>query len=181
MSAGACPYCGSARVLWDDMMGYRVCAECGSVLEDIMEEDHRPSSRIREQTARVTRREFGSPKPRVPELGEVRRSESMVAALSKKAASNLKSPLVSRVLEYINSEPELASRTFRSRVALAVYIASRLEGYPHAAALRRASAKAGVSLVGFSRTIKRYRGLLWSIVVRVREEIERERRSMGPS
>jgi len=148
-----CPYCGSQHLVWDDYSGFLVCAECGAVIEQLIDEES--ASLHHEGTQLVTR------KQRLPNIS---RSETLPLPLRENSLSSGQAGDKLDVREARNEQSDsykelidmLASRAVavisqhynrnsRALIALSYYAAAKALGTSHSAALELSASMAGLS------------------------------------
>jgi len=180
--AYACPYCGSHKLVRDHATGALVCAECGSVLEEYMDDsvawrvEARPS---RKRGPRYTVRWHG-PRKLGGWLGRVyvRRGQwlRLVSYTTGKAYAILEEK--SRAYEALREalgEEFVRSRRARTVASLVVYIEARAEGMSKRAALSLAHRETGANMKHLEALLREYRDQVEEAVQRVREKWREER------
>jgi transcription initiation factor TFIIIB Brf1 subunit/transcription initiation factor TFIIB len=121
-----CRFCGSDNLIWDHGVGYVVCASCGSVVEELLDDGVRFSS----SPALKPRFSAGFHSFRFKGGGSVDRFSLITSLINSRALNILSSyPVVRFALELVDSNPVLKARTLRGRVALALYLVYRALGY----------------------------------------------------
>lgn len=148
-----CRFCGSQNIVWDHSYGRVICASCGAVLEDMIEDQVQNFIILRAGS----RRSRAEPPQAPPEL------------LNKKALRTLSSEEEIREIYYVlNRNPILKARTLRVKVAIAVYAHRRASGYSKNRARRDASSMAGVSVKSIMKLERGHRDIVEALVEKVR-------------
>jgi transcription initiation factor TFIIIB Brf1 subunit/transcription initiation factor TFIIB len=153
-----CPYCGSLNVVYDYIRGYIVCANCGTVIEDIFPEQliGVPPKVEEEEISRNVRGALRSrsAKYNLRKLLKYEEEVKVYESYAKRCRRNVrvdvealktrlsggkarvfvhvydanlkelveKDSIVKSLLEIIEGDPILSSRTFRGKVALALLL-----------------------------------------------------------
>jgi len=176
VSAYACPYCGSQRLVRDQATGSLVCGDCGSVIEEYI--DNLPATRrqssMRRRSPRYTVRVARTDGPETW-FGRVYlrsgRWFKLVSYTTGKAYTILReNSEVYEALRDALGDELLRARRARTLAGLVVYVEARAEGMSKRAALARARQKTGANTKHLEALLREYRDRVEEAIQRVREK-----------
>jgi transcription initiation factor TFIIIB Brf1 subunit/transcription initiation factor TFIIB len=165
-----CRFCGSESLVWDHGAGFVVCASCGSVIGELVD-DGVPFSRftLKPRRSRFSARFSGL---KFEGGGSFDRLSLLNTHVNSRALSVLSSyPLVRLALELVDSSPLLKARTLRGRVAIALYLVHRSLGFSKSRSRILASRALRVSPRTIERVERKSRGALRALEVKARDVI----------
>ncbi len=162
-----CRWCGSDRLVWRHDAGILVCAECGGVLETLMEP---PDDLSTGGVYRVKVHDYERDLERILERGLsvewVRGKPVGVHPSTEKARKMAESLGLDAELSLIESDVVLKARPLRSRIALAIYLRLVSQGYTPGYAVREAARLAGVNEKHLGESIRKYRSRIQRLAIR---------------
>ncbi|MEB3816376.1 MAG: TFIIB-type zinc ribbon-containing protein [Desulfurococcales archaeon] len=151
-----CPYCGSERLVWDHDRGYIVCASCGAIIEELIEDDAMSDEVsvlpvYRTVLVRSTRRSTVSAGKTVECM-----QQSLTIKTNHKEDIKIYEYEISDILKIINKNYKISNSSVAK--AIAYYIVATLLGYSKRSALEFASNKSNISrsyLIKILRSLQR--------------------------
>ncbi len=162
-----CKWCGSDKLVWRHDAGILVCAECGGVLETLMEP---PDDLSIEGVYGIRVHDYERDLEKILEKGLsvewVKGKPIGVHPSTEKARKIAENLGLDAELDLIESDVILKSRPLRNRIALAIYLRLVSQGYTPGYAVREAARLAGVSEKHLRESIRKYRSRIQRLVIR---------------
>lgn len=179
MEPPRCKWCGSDNIAWSHETGYIVCMDCGGIQEPILDPGGevtgpRPSRPLPDVSLGEAERKIMYAASRGLIVRRTRRGLALDRPSNDKARRLLREMRELRAAyRAVLEDPVLKSRTFRSRVGLALYIHLVSQGVPKTRAIMSAASRTGASPFTLQSIVRRYRSRVEDIVARIRDASNR--------